>query len=138
MSFLTFRSFTNLFCISIALAMSGPAYAHHSFASFDMAKCRSLSGTVRNFELTYPHSWIWMYSTTNKREQEVWGFESLPPQMLRSKGVTKAILKPGEKITVIFNPFHDGRHAGSVNTLILPNGNKVHLGLGPECKPDAS
>lgn len=137
MSFVSLRTTAQLCCVSVALTLTGVADAHHSFANFDMTKCRSINGTMRNFESTYPHSWIWIYATSKKGEQEVWGFESDPPQMMRGKGVTKAALKPGEKVTVVFNPYRDGRNAGSVNTLVMPDGHKVHLGLAPECKPDA-
>ena len=35
-----------------------PASAHHSFAMFDATKEVTMSGTVKEFEWTNPHSWL--------------------------------------------------------------------------------
>ena len=34
--------------------------AHHSYAMFDMSKTVTLQGTIRDFQWTNPHSWIWI------------------------------------------------------------------------------
>ena len=44
-----------------ALALIGApqiASAHHSFAAFDNSKTITVSGTIREFQWTNPHSWI--------------------------------------------------------------------------------
>src|SRR5215831_10405790 len=41
------------FCLAAAAA-----FAHHSFAMFDMSKRVTLAGTVSNFEWTNPHCYI--------------------------------------------------------------------------------
>ncbi|HEX5278775.1 MAG TPA: DUF6152 family protein, partial [Micropepsaceae bacterium] len=46
---------------SCAIAMSSvPAIAHHSFAMFDRDKTLTLTGTVKEFQWTNPHAWIYM------------------------------------------------------------------------------
>ena len=38
-----------------------PAFAHHSYALFDLTQRRSVEGVVAKFEWTNPHTWVWMY-----------------------------------------------------------------------------
>ena len=39
-------------------AVSGPAFAHHSFAMFDPDKLITQAGVVKEFEWTNPHFWL--------------------------------------------------------------------------------
>jgi uncharacterized protein DUF6152 len=41
-----------------ACASALPALAHHSFAMFDSDKTLTMTGTVKEFEWTNPHSWL--------------------------------------------------------------------------------
>ncbi|HMI98009.1 MAG TPA: DUF6152 family protein, partial [Micropepsaceae bacterium] len=41
-----------------ACALAAPAMAHHSFAMFNNDKTVSMTGTVKAFEWTNPHSWL--------------------------------------------------------------------------------
>ena len=40
-----------------ALAASGAALAHHSTAMFDFQKTIEVTGTVKDFQWTNPHTW---------------------------------------------------------------------------------
>lgn len=122
-------------CAATMLMMSGAAQAHHSKAMFDSSKCSTLEGTVRTFEWAYPHSWLWVYihnATTG--DDEVWGFESMSPSQLY--GVdhrwTRDALKKGDKVQIRFSPTKDGSHAGSMNSVTLPDG-RVFLGAPDAC-----
>ncbi|HUL83539.1 MAG TPA: DUF6152 family protein, partial [Gammaproteobacteria bacterium] len=44
----------------VALALTGAASAHHSFAVFDMSQQKTIEGTVSDFQWTNPHTWTWV------------------------------------------------------------------------------
>lgn len=117
------------------VAMSGVAQAHHSSAMFDDGKCVTLSGTVRNSELKYPHSWVWLLVPNKKGAEEIWGFESADPATLRRDGWTTKTLKPGDKVSVVFSPLRDGRNGGSLHLVTTADGREFKLGFRP-CPDD--
>jgi len=43
---------------AILVVAAAPALAHHSAAMFDMEKPITLSGVVKDFQYTNPHSWL--------------------------------------------------------------------------------
>lgn len=114
--------------ISMAICALGlacasvPAFAHHSFAAFDQTKCARLSGTVRVFQFTYPHTWVWVYSGAANGTQVLWGFQAADPASMSSRGFNSQTIKTGDKVTVIYNPLKDGRKGGSMLELVRSDG----------------
>lgn len=117
--------------------------AHHSQVLFDMEKCLTLSGTVRNWQFESPHSWLWVVVANSKQSTDIWGFEaSSPAQMIEAEHRWKRdVVKPGDKVTVRYSPLKDGRTGGALNTLTLPDGTTLRAAT-PACAqskpPDAN
>src|ERR1700735_684174 len=54
--------------------------AHHSFAMFDPANPKTITGTVKEFEWTNPHVVLWVYSAAKEGETpELWNVELTSP-----------------------------------------------------------
>jgi len=51
---------TAFILIIVLLASAAPGFAHHSSAMFDQTKTVTLEGVVKKWELTNPHSWLWV------------------------------------------------------------------------------
>jgi hypothetical protein len=120
--------------LGAAALTAGVAPAHHSQAMFDMGRCDALSGTVRTFQFQYPHSWLWVYVPNKQGEQDIWAFEFAAPSnlMQADKRWTRDVVKKGDKVTVNFSPTRDGRKAGSMAAVTLPDGSMLKLGT-PAC-----
>jgi len=102
------------------------AVAHHSFAMFDPGKIKTVQGTVRAFEFTYPHSWLWIDVPDGKGGTVPWGFESASPAELNhDAGWTRNTVKKGDKVSVSFCPLRDGRNGGAFVSVVLPDGRKI-------------
>ncbi len=95
---------------AVTLAAMG-AEAHHSAAMFDKTRTVTLTGTVRELQWTSPHCWIQLLAPADAGAAE-WSIEMGAPFELYRGGWRPSILKPGDKITVVFNPTRDGSKGG--------------------------
>jgi hypothetical protein len=94
-----------------ALALPLPAFAHHSASMFDREKPLTLSGEVKSFQWTNPHTWIQVVVRRNGKLEE-WSIEGQSPNTLSRKGWRKNTFVPGQKVTIKTAPMRDGSHAG--------------------------
>jgi len=93
-----------------------PAAAHHSFALFDKTKSVMLEGTIKKFEWTNPHSWIYLEVLNLQNTPEEWLIELPAAGVLARDGWNKNYLKAGERISVRVSPLKDGRRGGSLES----------------------
>jgi hypothetical protein len=107
----------------LSLLIATSSSAHHSGAMFDFVNCKSMTGTVRKLEFMYPHSWLWVVMPKEGADPEVWGFEFMSP--LQAMGIDKRwkkdVVQKGDRVTVYFGPHRDGKPAGALAGLKLPD-----------------
>jgi hypothetical protein len=102
-----------------------PALAHHSFAMFDDAKTVEITGTVKEFRWTNPHSWLFLTVMDATGQTTQWAFEMGSPVGLVRVGWKPRSVVPGDKVSVRAHPMRDGTPAGQLLTATLPNGQVV-------------
>jgi len=122
---------------AIALAATTlPAFAHHSYAEFNLDKKVTLEGTVKEFQWTNPHSWILVMVPNASGQEEQWAVELNSVSLLAERGWKPKTLKPGDKISITFHPMINGSKAGSYMAAKLPDGkmmgNADRLGTAAE------
>jgi len=104
-------------------AILAPAAAHHSFAMFDSDKTLTMTGTVKEFEWTNPHSWLRIIVEDQASGKTLqWALEMGAPAQQARVGWKPDSVKPGDKVTVIIHPLKDGSRGGQFVTAILPGG----------------
>ena len=109
--------------IALALpAVAPPALAHHSAAMYDRAHPRTLEGAVKDFQWANPHVWIELAVSNGKGGFDTWGVECTSVNFMSRRGWTRDTLKPGDKVTVVISPLHDGSNGGAFQTLTTLNG----------------
>ena len=113
---------------SLLVGSTGLALAHHSFAAFDMASQRDISGTVKKFDWTNPHTWVWIDVPNDHGSVDTFGFEGMSPNYLARRGWTRGTLKPGDKLTVTFRPMKNGENGGMWVSGKRPNGGVLLMG----------
>jgi hypothetical protein len=86
------------------------AQAHHSAAMFDRSRTVTVTGTVKELQWTSPHCWLQVVSLGPPAVE--WSVEMGAPFELYRGGWRPAILKPGDKVTVVLNPTRDGSNGG--------------------------
>jgi hypothetical protein len=115
---------------ALMLAFSAPAFVHHSGAMFDAGKEQTISGVVREFNWTNPHSSFKVEVTDASGKSEIWAVEMNGPQNLMHDGWKRSTLKNGDKITAVVHPLRDGKPGGSYVSVTLADGT-VLKGTGP-------
>jgi hypothetical protein len=101
---------------------AAPSAAHHSSAMFADDKTVTLTGTVKEFQYTNPHSWLIVDVPQDDGSVQTWGFEAEGPSTLMRAGIAKSSLPPGMKVTVTARPMKDGRPAGAWMKLVTEDG----------------
>jgi hypothetical protein len=109
-----------------ALAIGGPALAHHSTAAFDMEKTIEITGTVEDFQWTNPHTWTNVKVEGSDDTAGIYGLEGMSPNYLGRNGWTKSTLKPGDKVTFQVHPLKDGRKGGFMVAVKMPDGTLLY------------
>ena len=90
---------------------------------FDKNKKTEIVGFVKEFQWTNPHSYIKVLATLNGETKE-WLIETGAPgslQRLDSRW-TANVLKPGDKVTVVFFPLKSGEAGGALVDVTTPAG----------------
>jgi hypothetical protein len=106
----------------MTMILAGAAGAHHSFAMFDQSKKVTVKGTVTEFQWTNPHSFLEIDTTGADGKKAHWSLELNSPNNLKRQGWSRNAVKPGDVISVTFNPLRDGKPGGLFNSLVLPGG----------------
>src|SRR5215467_42540 len=98
-----------LFLMVLALCMSAvAAYGHHSFAGTYLEdKVVTLEGTVAEFNIRNPHSFISIEVTDKEGKITRWGGEWAGVTQLTQSGVNRFTLKIGDKIVIDGAPARD-------------------------------
>ena len=102
-----------------------PANAHHSYAHFDQKIYKTLVGTVKKWEFTYPHTWLWATTKGPDDADVLFGFEGSAPTSLALYGWTPELLFKGDEIAMDYNPLRDGRNGGSIRSVVLPTAKRI-------------
>ena len=121
----------------VTLGLAGTVSAHHSFSMFDMKTTRTIAGTVKQFEWTNPHTWLWIMVPNDKGELEQWGIEGMSPNFLGRRGWSKNTLKPGDKISLDIHPLRNGEKGGTFLNVTLPDGKQLKM-FGAQIPGEAS
>jgi Family of unknown function (DUF6152) len=112
----------NACCAAVLLATCPPVFAHHSFAMFDSSKETSVQGTVKEFQWTNPHSFIELMTSNDTGGTDLWSIELNSPNNLKRQGWKSTSIKPGDKVTLVFNRLRDGGKGGLFIMVTLPDG----------------
>lgn len=101
---------------------AGMALAHHSAAIFDASTQKVLTGTVKKFDYSNPHTWVWIEVANDQGGTELWGVEGMSPNYLNRRGWSRTTIKPGDKLTITIRPMKDGEKAGMWVRATRPDG----------------
>jgi len=74
---------------------------------------KEITGTVKEFQFTNPHTWIQVMVETKPGEaRQEWSVEWGSPNQLGRRGIRPSTFKPGATVTIRMHPMRDGSPAG--------------------------
>jgi hypothetical protein len=109
------------------IAFTGMAVAHHSFAMFDQEHPQDVTGVVKEFKYTSPHSFIILDIKDKDGNSEAWNLEGGSPSALARDGWSSKSLKPGDELRLTIEPLRSGAPGGAwnVNRIKFMDGNPI-------------
>ena len=107
------------------LIAARPARAHHSTAMYDMANPKTVRGTVKRFEWTNPHAFIFLEVKDEKGAMVEWEIEMMSLNHLRSYGWVRTTVKAGDVVSAVGAPARNGAPSMIAGVVELPDGRKI-------------
>jgi hypothetical protein len=114
--------------LALAALIAAPraADAHHSATMFDNKKIVTMTGVVKEFQLTNPHSWLLVDVKNPDGSVTTWGFEAEGPNTLLQAKIRRGDFTPGTEITISGFPMKDGRPAAAWTKAVKPDGTEFY------------
>jgi hypothetical protein len=111
---------------TLAVLLTVPAYAHHSFAAeFDANNCRDFTGTFTKLDWQSPHAYFYMDIKDASGKVESWSFQTYALITLRRAGNDRQIFLDniGKQVWVRGCLAKNGRqHYAAAGTLKFSDG----------------
>ncbi|HEU4694875.1 MAG TPA: DUF6152 family protein [Vicinamibacterales bacterium] len=114
-----------------AISLVAPmAYAHHSFAMFEMDKDVTYTGVVLEYKWVNPHVHITVDIKPGLKVDAAtvgtWDVEGGSTNIMGRQGWTRATFKAGDPITLVGHPMKDGSKGISLFYAIMPDGKRLY------------
>jgi hypothetical protein len=111
------------------LLAAAPSWAHHAFAAeFDSARPLKLHGTVTEWEMINPHSWIHIDVKNDDGTVVSWMVEAGSPNTLLRLGFSKNSLPPGTELVIDGYQAKDKSNRAVGKNITFPDGKRLFLG----------
>jgi hypothetical protein len=122
--------FVGVVASAVALTTQVTAFAHHSFAMFDMQKTITVEGTVKDYQWTNPHVWIDLIVIDPATHQDAaYSVEGGAIIILSHNGWARDSVKPGDKVSLVVHPLKQGTGGSLVSG--SANGKPIGHGIQP-------
>jgi len=99
-----------------------PALAHHSNSAYQVDEIITLSGTVKEWRWSNPHTWLYLDVEDDSGTTQEWAVEGRAPGILGRAGWSPNVLQPGEIVTVHASPAKDGSLVGIIARVTKADG----------------
>ena len=103
-----------------------PLSAHHGSAAFESGKSVVMKGAVTRWFWANPHCFLSYDVKDESGNITHWVAETSNPPDMINRGWSKGTFKPGDEVTVTVEPVKNGRPAGRLLQVVLPNGKTLH------------
>ena len=101
----------------VGTALTLTVSAHHGSAEYDTAREVTISGTVKEWKWTQPHTWVVLNVTRPGGGVEEWNGEGPPLTWATSQGWSAATLKAGESVRLVMYPSRAQQRGGLVKRI---------------------
>ena len=103
-------------------ALAPPVWGHHSHTNYDMTTYTELDGTVTEIHWFNPHTFLYLEVAAEGGETIVWTLEATSPAGLQGNGISRDLVKGGDKISARCHRLKDGSNGCLLGYLTGPDG----------------
>jgi hypothetical protein len=115
--------------------MAAPAASHHSFAMYDQANTRTMTGKLTRYVPGANHAQL-IFQVLDEEgkpvlkdgKPETWGVEAGSAVAMSRRGVTREAFPEGTIFTVRLYPLRDGRNFGALAGMLIKCGTTMPKG----------
>jgi hypothetical protein len=127
----------SIMLVIAALCSAATVFAHHGTSiSYEMDRTITVTGSVTEFDFSFPHPSLFFDVKDEKGQIVKWGAEFLPtPPAMRNLGWNKTSVKFGDTVVLGCHPSKAGKPVCAVQSITL-NGKAMPLGGGPGAAPE--
>ena len=100
-------------------------FAHHSTAMYNMANPTTVTGTVKRFDWTNPHAYIYLEVKDESGNTTEWTIEMMSLNHLKSYGWSRSTVQPGDMVTCTGGAAKSGLPAMLTSLVKLANGDLI-------------
>src|SRR5262245_59860914 len=108
--------------LTVVLALTTPALAHHSFAVYDHTRTLTLRGTVTKFQWTNPHAFLELDVKQPDGTVKHYSIELTSINMMQRVGWRSNMIKSGDQVTAVVSPLLTGEAVGLGLEITLADG----------------
>jgi hypothetical protein len=106
----------------LGLLLSLPAISHHSNSSYQVDQIITITGTVKEWRWSNPHTWLLLTVEGEDGAQTDWAVEGRAPGILRRAGWDRNVLTAGETVMVYASPSKNGSPIGIISRVTKADG----------------
>jgi hypothetical protein len=106
----------------VTLVFAGSALPHHSTANFDFAKSATVTGTVKYFSFTNPHSFIDLQVPVEGSAPQAYKIFTVARVVMTRTGWGLDDLKAGDKVTITGSPDRKDPSFMYLNRIVFASG----------------
>ena len=99
--------------------------AHHGSAAYDTTREVTVTGLVREWRWSQPHTWIFLEVTGPGGRVDVYEGEGPPLSWARQRGWSERMLTAGEELTLVMYPLRSQTPGGLVKRITRGNGEVI-------------
>jgi len=107
-----------------AVLLAGAVEAHHGSADYDTAREVAVTGIVREWRWSNPHTWFFV-TVDSAGERQEWSGEGPPLNWAGARGWSKTMFAAGETVTLVMYPSRRDPRSGLVKRIERRNGEVV-------------
>jgi hypothetical protein len=100
------------------------AYAHHGAAAYDTTREVTVSGRVREWRWSQPHTSIRL-EVSGQAGMIVWEGEGPPLSWARQRGWSALMLRHGDELTLVMYPSRSNGPSGLVKRIVRRSGEVI-------------
>ena len=101
----------------LALVAVAGLHAHHGSADYHVDRDVTVTGTIKEWRFSNPHTWVYLTVTRPGGGVEEWNGEGPPLQWASARGWSSGTLKAGETVRLVMYPSRRDPRSGLIKRI---------------------